>query len=338
MVFVERKYILLLSNGFRNFKQKENLFNFSCPYCGDSSSNKFKARGYLIEKKSSYMYYCHNCNVSRNFDNFLKEHDQLLFNEYKMEKLKDSSNPEKSEQISNTNHQKAVSFPGYKKRGSPLRRLKKVSQLDWDHPVKQYIQDRCIPNVYHHKLFYCPKFYQWTNSVLPGKFKEVTKDEPRLIIPFLDQQGNLFGYQGRALSSKSTLRYITIMIDDSMPKLFGLDEVDVSKTVYVTEGPIDSMFVDNCIAMAGSDLAGIQAPEKVVMIYDNEPRNKQIVDKMDKSLNYGRNIVVWPSKIEEKDINDMIMRGMSKADLSLLISQNTHSGLSGKMALSVWSR
>lgn len=336
MVFIERKYILLLSNRFRNFKQKENLYNFSCPYCGDSTSNKFKARGYLIEKKNSYMYYCHNCNVSKNFERFLQDHDQLLHNEYKLEKLKDSSTLESKEQISNTTI-KAVSFPGYKKRGSPLRRLKKVSQLNWDHPVKQYINDRYIPNVYHHKLFFCPNFYQWTNEILPGKFKEVTKDEPRLIIPFLDKQGNFFGYQGRALRN-SQLRYITIMLDETRPKLFGLDDVDMSKTVYVTEGPIDSMFIDNCIAMCGSDVTLPMVPEKTVMIYDNEPRNKQIVDKMQKSLDIGRKIVIWPSKVKEKDINDMVMTGTSKADLSLIISQNTFSGLSGKMALSVWSK
>lgn len=283
------------------------------------------------------MYYCHNCNCSRSFDKFLQEQDFQLFSEYKLEKLKDNSNPEVQEHISTSTDFKTVSFPGYKKRGSPLRRLKKVSQLDWNHPVKQYISDRCIPNVYHHKLFYCPKFYQWTNELVPGKFKEVERDEPRIVIPFLDKRGNFYGYQGRALRA-SQLRYLTIMLDETRPKIFGLDDVDVSKKTYVTEGPFDSMFVDNCIAMCGSDVQLPTEPSKTIMIYDNEPRNKQILDKMQKSLDLGRSVVVWPSKIDQKDINDMIMTGMSKADLSLILSENTFSGLSGKMALSAWSR
>ena len=326
---------MLLSNRFRNFKQKNNQFNLSCPYCGDSTKNKFKARGYLLVKKAEYYYYCHNCGISKNFDKFLSDHDQVLHREYRLEKLKDSSVPENQDNIS-TSNVKTSAFPGYRRAGSPLRKLKKVSQLDWDHPVKQYIKQRMIPNKYHAKLFYCPKFYQWTNTLVPGKFKEEGKDEPRLIIPFLDQKGNMFGFQGRFLSQKSSLRYITIMLDESRSKLYGLDDIDVGKTVYIVEGPFDSMFVSNAVAMAGSD---VTVPfNDVVMVYDNEPRNVEIVKKMEKSINMGRRIVVWPGKISHKDINDMIIAGMRCADIRLMIEQNTYSDLSPKMALNVWKR
>lgn len=336
-MFIERSYLLQLSNRFRNFKQKNNLFNFSCPYCGDSTKNKFKARGYMIERKASYSYYCHNCHVSRSFDKFLEEQDTTLYQQYKMEKLKDSSNLEKSVEIYTPNV-KTSDFPSYRKSGHPLRKLKKVSQLNWDHPVKKYILERKIPNRYHAKLFYCPKFYAWTNTVIPGKFKEVIRDEARLVIPFIDEDEKMFGYQGRALSAGSALRYITIMVDEDRPKLYGLDDLSFSKRVYVCEGPFDSMFVDNCIAMAGSDAHIPSDIDNVVYIFDNEPRNKAIVDKMERSINQGYNIVVWPNKIEYKDMNDMIMSGYSKADLKLIIDQNTCSGLEAKMRMSVWKK
>ena len=193
-----------------------------------------------------------------------------------------------------------------------------------------------IPNKYHSKLFYCPKFYEWTNTIVPGKFKEEGKDESRLIIPFLDQKGNMFGFQGRSLSQKSSLRYITIMLDESRSRLYGLDDIDSSKTIYVVEGPFDSMFVSNAVAMAGSDTA---VPfNDVVMVYDNEPRNAEIVKKMEKSIDQGRKIVVWPSKINHKDINDMVIAGMRCADIRLMIEQNTYRDLSAKMALNVWKR
>jgi len=327
--------VMLLSNRFRNFKQRNNQFNLSCPYCGDSTKNKFKARGYLLVKKAEYYYYCHNCGISKNFDKFLFEHDGMLHKEYRLEKLKDSSVLAKPDNLNNPNV-KTSSFPGYRRADSPLRKLKKVSQLDWDHPVKKYIQKRMIPNRFHAKLFYCPKFYQWTNSILPGKFKEELKDEARLIIPLLDEKSNMFGFQGRSLSSKNTLRYITILIDDSHSKLYGLDDVKPSKVVYVVEGPFDSMFVSNAIAMTGSD-ATIPF-NKYVMVYDNEPRNEAIVNKMEKSINMGRKIVVWPGKLEHKDINDMAMAGMRTADIRLMIDENTFDGLSAKMALNVWKR
>ena len=324
-----------MSNRFRNFKEKNNQFNLSCPYCGDSTKNKFKARGYLLTKKGAYYYYCHNCSISKKFDQFINDHDPMLYREYKLEKLKDSSNLEKTEHIS-TSTVKTSSFPSYRQSGSPLRKLKKVSQLDWNHPVKKYIQNRMIPNKYHAKLFYCPKFYQWTNSIVAGKFKEEGKDESRLIIPFLDEKGNMFGFQGRSLSAESNLRYITIMLDESKSKLYGLDELDSGKTVYVVEGPFDSMFVSNAVAMAGSD---VTVPFKdVVMVYDNEPRNKEIVKKMEKSIDQGRKIVVWPSKINHKDVNDMVIAGMRCADIRLIIQNNTFSDLSAKMALNVWKR
>ena len=337
MIHTDTKYALLLSNRFRNFKTKNSVYNFSCPYCGDSSRNKFKARGYLIEKQGKLMFYCHNCSISKGFDGFLYDQDQNLYRQYKLEKLADSGQTSYVEEISkDTPKVTTQAFPGYRRAGSPLRKLKSVSQLAHDHPVKQYILDRSIPNEYHYKLFYCPKFYAWTNLLLPGKFEKVEKDEPRLIIPFVDHKQNFFGYQGRALSSKSNLRYITIMLDERKPKIYGLDTIDDSKTVYVVEGPIDSMFVGNCVAMAGSD-TNLDFDD-VVMVYDNEPRNAEIIKKIEKSIDMGRKVVVWPSKIHEKDINDMIMTGMSRADLKLIIDQNTHKGLSAKMALSVWRK
>ena len=326
-LWIDQKYLSLISVRLERFQRKsDKLYNFRCPFCGDSKKSKWKARGFVYVKKGGMFYKCHNCGHGTNMKGLLAQVDPNTLAEYNMEKFKEPRNLR--------TEAPAYEFeaPKFKKKDTAHLHFKPISG-----PALEYAKERKLPDHMIETLFWVED--SQTLEYMDAKYEgRIIGHEPRLIIPFLDQQGNLFGYQGRGLSSKSTLRYITIMIDDSMPKLFGLDEVDVSKTVYVTEGPIDSMFVDNCIAMAGSDLAGIQAPEKVVMIYDNEPRNKQIVDKMDKSLNYGRNIVVWPSKIEEKDINDMIMRGMSKADLSLLISQNTHSGLSGKMALSVWSR
>ena len=143
-------------------------------------------------------------------------------------------------------------------------------------------------------MYYCPRFYQWTNSLIPNKFKETNQDEPRLIIPFIDENNKLFGYQGRSFDKKSKARYITIMLDESKPKIFGLDGVDFDKKVYVVEGPLDSCFVNNCLAMAGSDATLAFNDVNAVMVYDNEPRSIEIVKKIQKAISRQYGVVIWP--------------------------------------------
>ena len=337
MEWLENKYINLLSSQFRNFKRKNNTINFSCPYCGDSKKDKHKARGYLFSKKGSYQFYCHNCGASKGFDKFLKDQASEVYKQYSLEKLQEGGGLKNTKEIDITPAVQGTTFPEYKRSGSPLRKLKKISQLEWDHPAKKYILRRKIPNPYHAKLYYAPSFFEWTNTIIPGKFKESQKDEPRLIIPFIDRNNKFFGYQGRSFKNDSLLRYITIMFDDSKPKCFGLEALNYDKTVYVTEGPIDSCFVDNCVAMAGSDMSA-DLGDDVVMVYDNEPRSIEIIKKIEKAINKHQKVVVWPSTLNYKDINEMIIGGLSKADVQLMIQQNTYSGLQANMALMNWRK
>ena len=97
-------------------------------------------------------------------------------------------------------------------------------------------------------LYFTEKFKEWTNSVKPGTFEDLSHDEPRIIIPFKDKEGNTFGYQGRSLSN-SGLRYITILLQDDKPKIFGLNTLDYEQRIYITEGPLDSLFIKNCWLM-----------------------------------------------------------------------------------------
>jgi hypothetical protein len=228
------------------------------------------------------------------------------------------------------NEKTQVEETGKYSSGEPLTKLRIIADLREDHPAKQYILQRQIPVRYLKKLYYCTKFKTWTNTMVPGKFNE-ENDEPRIIIPFIDQEGSFFGYQGRALG-KSLSRYITIMLEPR-PNIFGLDDVDLDKTVYVTEGPFDSMFLENSIAMAGSDL-NVEIPDPV-MIYDNEPRSDVIVKKLSKSIAQGRKVVIWPSHIEHKDINDMVLNGYEPM---YQVLQNTYEGLKADLALSFWSK
>ena len=247
MYYIDQKYLLLVSSQLKLFKKKsDGLYNFRCPYCGDSHKSKTKARGYVFRKEQKLLYRCHNCSKGTTLQGLLKHIDVNIYKDYIFEQFKkDKTNKELDGKLTFTQ-------PKFMK-GSPLKSLKKISQLKHDHPVKKFVDSRKIPTNTHYELFFAPKFYKWVNTIIPNKFPSVEGDHPRLVIPFFDESNNMFAFQGRAFG-KEEPKYITIILDSQREKVYGLNKVDWNKTVYVVEGPIDSLFLDNCVATAQSDL------------------------------------------------------------------------------------
>lgn len=330
-MWIETKYIGLMSGRLDRFRKVQgNTYNFRCPVCGDSQKDKRKARGYLYPKDNTFLFHCHNCTMTMNFPKFIQTIDPILHDEYCKESLLEKYKPrEKTEVEEFADKMKKPVFV----KTTELKTLKKISQLKHDHPVKQYVVNRKIPTPYHAKLFYAPKFKKFVNRIIPNKFENVEYDEPRLIIPFLDEEKKLFGFQGRSFSKKG-LRYITIMLDESKPKIFGLDTVDTTKTHYALEGPIDSMFLENAIAMAGQSIDISVCNENTVFVFDNEPRNSSTIAKMEKVIAEGFRIVIFPKTIREKDINDIVLH--TEIDIESLLCNNSYTGLSATATLSSW--
>lgn len=340
--WIDDKYINLLSFRLDRFKRVgQYAYNFRCPICGDSKKSKFKARGYVFPSKDKnvLMYKCHNCGVSMQVKNLIREIDDALFKEYSLEMLKESGGKEKIkkfipdiEKFSKRRHDKF----------DPLKGLKKISQLSHESPVKKYINERMIPNEYHHKLYYCKRFMEWINTIVPDKFDEnqLKRDEPRLVIPFIDRKGYVFGVTGRSFK-KNSIRYLTIKFDDDKEKVYGLEDINLKKRVYVVEGPIDSFFIDNCLAFAGSDgqIDTVLNGCDYTVILDNEPRNEEIVKKMKKLINSGRDVCIWPESVNDyKDINDMIIAGMQKDQIKHIIDSNTFNGLKATLKFNEWKK
>ena len=196
--------------------------------------------------------------------------------------------------------------------------------------AKKYLENRKLNS---NNYYYTEKFKEWTNS-LQQTFDSTDKDEPRIIIP-LFYQNTLVGFQGRALGP-SKVKYITVMLNDDAPKIYGLDEVQKTETVYITEGPFDSTFIRNAIALCGADgdLDKWNIRRRV-WIYDNEPRNTEIVNRISKRIDEGEQVVIWPSTISEKDINDMILSGLN---VQSVVELNTYSGLEAKLKFTTWKR
>lgn len=330
-VWVDIKYANLVSSKLERFKvKKHNPYSasFRCPICGDSKKSAIKARGSFYQSADSVYFKCFNCGATRSISSFLKQIEPNLYKEYVMENYVDNGpqtlKPLGSEETK-TNYVVA-----------PLSKLKKISQLPWNHPAKTYILNRKIPNEAHARLYYCSKFATWTNSIIPDKLK-ADKDNPRIIIPFIDEKGVVFGYQGRSLDPNDKVRYISIMLRTEK-KVFGLNTVDFSKKHYVLEGPIDSLFLPNAIAMAGADIDFDLLNDKSVFVYDNECRNKEITKRMENVLNKGYKLCIWPESLQYKDINDMILGGMSVKKVVDIIDENTYNGPIGLMKLNMWKK
>lgn len=334
MSYIDAKYLNLLSSQLGQFKRKDNaVWNFRCPYCGDSQTSKTKARGYVFQKEGKYIFKCHNCGHGASLNNLIKHVNPELHREYVGERFLD--NGRKRETPKKTPIHKFQRKANYLK--TPLGKLKKVSQLSPEHRARKYVVGRKIPTSVHYKLFYAPNFYEFVNECIPNKVNSNLRDEPRLVVPFLDSDMNLIGFQGRALGN-SQPKYITIMLDENSPKIYGMDSVDWAKPVTVVEGPIDSMFLDNAIAMAGADLSRLDVQTDFVFCYDNEPRSQEIIKRMEKSIGAGYSVVVFPDSIEEKDINDMVLSGRTAVEIQDIITKHTYNGLMAMSKLSEWRK
>lgn len=333
MQYLDTKYIHICSSQLRNFKRRTaGVYNFSCPICGDSEKKKSKARGYMISKSNSFYYHCHNCGVSLSFPFFLKKVFPLHYQEYIFEKYSNKNNTEIKEEKSEP---KVIVC----KSQIPADC---IADLAEEHYAKEYIKSRKIPQQFHKSIYYTDNFKEVVDELFPNQYDNLLDKDCRIIIPFLDQEGNLLGIQGRSLDHNNSLRYITVRADQNINLIYGLDRIDFSKTVYVVEGPIDSMFIPNCLAVASSDLEKSirHYPEikDVVFIFDNEPRNKQIVKLIDTAITNGRTVCIWPNNLNYKDINDIIKSGVSEKELLEIVQKNTVVGLKAKMKFLDWKK
>ena len=322
MDLVDSKYIGLISSRLQKFKKvKNNLYNFRCPVCGDSQKNKNKTRGYLYQVKNNTNFKCHNCGASMSLNNFIKTLDGTLHKQYTMEKFKDG----------HTGKNFVVETPKLEFKTPVFKKSINLPKASSNPTAKKYLENRKIdPD----KFYYADKFKSWTNTQ-KKTFDNVGRDEPRIIIPMYDETKNLIGFQGRALD-KSPNKYITIMIQEEAAKAYGIETIDKNSTVYITEGPFDSTFVCNSIAMCGADgdvhSWGISNP---VWIYDNEPRNREIVQRINRTIDSGDSVIIWPTNIMEKDINDMVLAGH---DVMSMLELNTHQGLEAKIKFNNWKK
>ena len=322
MDLIDSKYIGLVSSRLQKFKRvKADLYNFRCPICGDSQKHKNKARGYFYQVKVNTNYKCHNCGASLSFNNFLKKLDPVLHKQYTMEKFKEG----------HTGKNFVVEEPVFEFKKPVFKKKLDLPRASEVPVAKEYLEKRKIDPT---QFYFTNKFKQWVNTQ-KKTFDSTVKDESRIIIPMYDTERNLIGFQGRSLGPNS-VKYITVMLNEEAPKVYGMDRIDTEKSVYVVEGPFDSTFVNNSIALCGSDgdLEYLKTYD-LIYAYDNEPRNKEIVGRVERCIRDNKRVVIWPRNIVEKDINDMALAGH---DIMGILNYNTYSGLEAQIQFNNWKK
>ena len=340
MLWLERKYLSQVVSLLDMAKWKnENTLNHRCPYCGDSAKNTYKARGYHFQVGQNFVYKCHNCGKSTSSVNFLKDHFPMIHKEYIKEWLKENGKAPRQKKMPSANEFKFT----------PREEVLNMKRIDLSAVcfpanekgvAREFLESRKIPESKIQDLWFVT--HAQTLGLLSDKYKDrVLGDDPRVVIPFFDESGELVGISGRAIND-SPLRYLTMRFLDDVPLIYNIDKVDKSKTIYVTEGPIDSLFLPNAISVGGSDFKKIDdsIKENAILIYDNEPRNTEILKKINEVIDLGWSVCIWDDRrvSDIKDINDMVLNGLSQDEIVDIITSNTYSGLSAKVKLKEYAK
>jgi hypothetical protein len=337
-LFLDIKYAKIIGVQHDRFKvKKDNPFHGQCRcrICGDSAKSKSLARFHFTVHAGLVFVRCFNCGYSNSIQNYMKMYFTGEFSEYCFEKYRKDIvehviiSPKVADaELIPKEHVKCFKLD-----------LPYVSDLPEDHFVKKYVASRKLPD---YPFQFAQDFYSFS-AQYNDDLKEDTRVEPRLVIPFFDRQGQVFAYQGRDMTGLSRQKYITITVDKSIPKIFGIDRANFKEPLIIVEGPLDSLFLKNCVASVNASLvATARKLERVInkslitLVLDNEPRNSVIVDIYQKAIKDGYQLVIWPKETEHcKDINDLVLAGYNPARI---IAQNTFSGLRAQIEFSRWKK
>ena len=335
-IFIDRKYLGLIQYRLERFAQKNtDLYNFRCPFCLDSKKSRSKARGYIYCKSNDYFYRCHNCGVSINFANFLKSLDEGTYRQYILERYSNGDNAHAPVTKPDFDNLKGNVFDHFKNVEKVLS-ISKISELPENHYARDYILNRRIPEKFWNEIFYSDKFRDFMDADFPNHGKKDLPNDDRIVLFYTDENGNITNVAGRALGDMK-LRYISVKVSNAK-KIFGFHRLNQSKPGVIVEGQFDSFFVDNCLATGDSSLHTMAEHFPNVnwtLVWDNEPRNKEITNQMRQAIIDGYRVCIFPSDVKEKDINDMVLAGH---DVNQLIRDNTYQDATAMMKFIGWNK
>lgn len=349
-LYIDVKYVAFISSRLQQFKKKDaTLWNFRCPICLDSQTNKYKARGYLFAKEQKLRYACHNCGASMRFGDFLESVDPVIYGEYRRECYAEKNQGTRTKKVERVEDDELAKVAA--KTDTAARFAKKVAEhpptlldglmdrldgLPSNHEAVRYVLGRKIPKDQLHKMYFIPNMLDIVQLNKEKYEGRIRTNEPRIVMPFYDTKGQLTGVTCRAIRGED-LRYVVVKIKDDVPLIFGINDIDRNKKVYVVEGPIDSMFIPNAVAVGGTSMGKVNflGLKDTTIVFDNQPRNKDVCRIQERAIANGSNVVIWNPRLTQKDINDMAKDGV---DYMKQIESRTFSGLEAQHEFTRWKK
>jgi hypothetical protein len=340
-LYTDVKYLNQIGNRLPLFKRKgDYLYNCRCSICGDSQTKKNKARGYFYRADNDLYYKCHNCDASQHFGTFLKNFDSQLYRQYALERYSNGENgrahaqPEFEFRAPVFQPQTSAPEPNLLD-----QLLDRVDTLPDDHEVREFCRQRQIPGDQLHRLYFIDDIKRI--EALHERYRNtIQTHEPRLVLPFRDGTGRLVAVSCRGMRDE-TLRYITVRIDETAPLIFGLDSLKTQEHMYACEGPIDSLFLANCIAVGGTGFGKLGSlgldSAKLTLILDNQPRNSEVCKIYQKMITAGYRIMIWPDYTSAKDINELVIKTPG-INVKNFIDNNSYSSLTAQLKFDACKR
>lgn len=324
----EEEFILDASVYLRNFKKIGSKYQCSCNLCGDSKKDPKKARGSIYMYQGDWFFNCYNCGKSLIFYKWLQTINEELYKKYL------SANFSKRNRKRKYRHKPKQDEP-FTVTDDILRPLTFITEAP---EAYQYLKDRMLPENMILKFYYTANFKRYVNFyITPDKYSNTEYPDPRVVLPFYDAKKRFLGIQGRSLRKDAKLKYLSIKTaPERIQFKWGMDRIDFSKSVFVLEGPIDAMFIDNAVGFASANLYTVRGLTNPILVYDNEPYNTQIVDQIEKSIDKGFDVVIWDKKNPYKDVNEMLLNGMQINVESL--KKMSISNLQAKLKFNEWKK
>ena len=336
--WMQEQYIVEAGKSIEGFRKvRDGLYNCRCPICGDSAVDETKRRGYFIQHPDSgWSYYCHNCGAAQGVKWFLKTIDEELYRRYCLEAFRsgrDLSFETKRPEI------KAMSVDEQRILGSRL--LVRCSNLPKEHDALKYLEGRRVTTEMASRIFWTDDFPNLVKGACGSKYDGSALPQKGVVFPVRNFDLKLVGWQIRDIHSQDKRRrFATCTVQDASGDLcFVPRKLDSSKPVFVVEGCIDALFLNNSVARLQAALWKFQ-PEQYSCIYfnDQEPRNKEVVKEISRCVRKGLKTVLLPSDYREMDVNDIAVQfGMGIDDIERLFLENAWNGLTAQIKFSKWS-
>ena len=331
MNIIDENSIRRIQGNLEGFHKANGHYNFRCPYCGDSAKSKLKKRGWLFDYKGRVFYKCFNCDKSTSYATFLQDWFPEEYTRYISDRA--FLDPNKLQKI------QQQSIIKCKITRDEFITLSGVFPTTEPNTAATYLDRRKVSN--RDNFFYTPNYGQLLKLLkLDTYIHEYNCNEERLLIPHFNRNGYLAFLQMRVLNN-SKIRYRTYKVIEDEYKLWNLDKVNLNKRVYVTEGALDASFLQNCVAMSGSDAQLEKSilgtvKDNIRLVFDNEPSSPIIAEKYLRAIRAGYHVFHWPN-IKYKDINDCILADYNIVE-KIYDDSNYFCGLLGEFDFLNWRR